>query len=118
MEPIFFSTMANQLYIPLWNKYRPAIIQLMIASEEGPQQYKFSSHEFKALNAKEKKFSFELHAYKGKAVNNIKTSANAQDLLMMLASSRKASELMEDIQFEFSLDKQFHLNIERKIHSV
>lgn len=118
MEPIFFSTMTNQMYTSLWSKYRPAIIKLMLDSENGPQHYKLSGHEFKALNSKEKNHSFELHAYQGKAVNNIKTSAHAQDLLVMLTNSRKASELMTDIHFEFTLDKQFNLNVERILPSL
>jgi hypothetical protein len=114
MEPKFFSTMSNQVYISLWNKYRPVIIQLMVASADGPQKYKFFDHEFKALNPKEKGYSFALHAFQGKATNNIKTSVMAQDLLNMLNMSRKASELMSVTHFEFSMDKQFMLHVNRK----
>ncbi|HTE31206.1 MAG TPA: hypothetical protein VK666_12585 [Chryseolinea sp.] len=114
MEPKFFSTMSNQVYISLWNKYRPVIIQLMVASADGPQKYKFFDHEFKALNPKEKGYSFALHAFQGKATNNIKTSVMAQDLLNMLNMSRKASELMSLNHFEFSMDKQFMLHVNRK----
>lgn len=105
--------MVGQVYSSLWSKYRPAILQLMLASEEGPQQYKLSNHEFKALNSKEKSYSFQLHAHQGKATNSIKTSAAAQDLLSMLTTSRKASELMEDQHFEFLLDKNFVLHVSR-----
>lgn len=105
--------MAEQLYISLWNKYRPAIIQMMLASQEGPKQYKLYAHEFKALNAKEKNYSFEMSAYKGKAINKSKATANALDLLTMLNESKKASELMNEIQFDFVLDKQFILHISR-----
>jgi hypothetical protein len=114
MEPKFFQTMSTAVYISLWSKYRPAIVQLMLASENGPQQYKLFDHEFKALNSKEKTYSFELQAYRGRAVNNIKTSVPAQDLLNMLNTSRKASELIGEGQFDFKLDKQFVLHISRK----
>jgi len=113
MEPKFFSTMSNQVYISLWNKYRPVIIQLMVNSAEGPQRYKFFDHEFKALNPKEKSYSFALAAYQGKATNNIKTSLLAQDLLNMLNMSRKATELMQSNHFEFNMDKQFILHVKR-----
>jgi len=113
MEPKFFSTMSNQVYISLWNKYRPVIIQLMVNSAEGPQKYKFFDHEFKALNPKEKSYSFALAAYQGKATNNIKTSLLAQDLLNMLNMSRKATELMQSNHFEFNMDKQFILHVKR-----
>ncbi len=105
--------MVNQVYISLWNKYRPAIIQLMLASEGGAQQYKLFDHEFKALGPKEKSYSFQLCAHKGKAVNSIPKSANAKDLLDMLNMSRKAMELMGEVTFEFKLDKQFILHISR-----
>jgi hypothetical protein len=111
MEPKVYSTMINKVYSSLWNKYRPAIIQLMLASEENEQQYKLFGHEFKALDSKQKSYSFELHAHRGKAVNNIKTSIVAQDLLEMLNTSKKASELMDEKHFTFSLDKQFVLHI-------
>lgn len=113
MEPKFYSTMTNQTYVSIWNKYRPAILQLMLAAEGGPQQYKLFDHEFKALNAKEKTYSFELQAFQGKAVNNIKASTNAQDLLSVLNMSRKATELMGENTFAFSLDKKFVLRVSR-----
>ena len=104
--------MINLVYIPLWNKYRPAILQLMVASAEGPQQYKLYGHEFKGLNPKEKGgYSFTLQAHKGRAKNNIRNSIVAQDLLSMLDTSKKASELMDTSIYEFTMDKQFMLRI-------
>ncbi len=111
MSPQYFSSMSNQGYASLWNKYRPAILQLMLSAEKGPQEYKFFKHEFKALNPKEKGYTFTLEAHQGKAVNDIKGSAMAKDLLYVLAESPKASELMDTHIFEFSLDKQFLLHI-------
>jgi hypothetical protein len=113
MEPKFFSAMANTIYSSLWNKYRPAIIQLMVASQDGPQKYKLYDHEFKSLNPKEKGYTFALHAFQGKATNNIKTSVPAQDLLAMLNMSKKAVELMTAHRYEFTLDRQFFLHISR-----
>ena len=106
--------MITRIYASLWNKYRPAIIQMMLASEESPQEYKLFDHEFKALNSKVRDYSFQLQAYQGKATNNIKTSLVAQDLLEMLNLSRKASELMEAGRFEFSMDKKFIFRVSRK----
>ncbi|MCB0490927.1 MAG: hypothetical protein KDC93_00785 [Cyclobacteriaceae bacterium] len=113
MSPQYFSSMTNQGYAALWHKYRPAILQLMVAAEEAPQEYKFFKHEFKALNPKEKAYAFTLEAHQGKAVNNIKGSGVAKDLLNVLSESPKASELMNGHIFEFSLDKQFMLHISR-----
>jgi hypothetical protein len=104
----------SRIYINLWNKYRPAILKLMIDSSEGPQQYKFSSHEFRSLNPKEKGLHFTLHVFQGKAVNNIRESLVAQDLLSILQQSKKATELMETSAYEFVMDRQFVLRIVRK----
>jgi hypothetical protein len=110
-----YQTLTTKIYSYLWNKYRPAILKMMVDSTEGPQQYKFSGHEFKNLNPKEKGgYSFTLRAHQGKAVNNIKDSPVAQDLLGILQQSRKASELMGESTYEFMLDKQFVLHVIRK----
>jgi len=106
--------MGNQGYVSLWNKYRPAILQMMVAAEEGPQEYKFFKHEFKAINPKEKSYGFNLEAFQGKAVNNIKTSTLAKDLLLVLSSSPKAAELMDANTYEFSLDKQLVLHVKKQ----
>jgi hypothetical protein len=104
--------MIDLIYIPLWNKYRPAILQLMVASAEGPQEYKLYGHEFKGLNPKEKGgYSFTLQAHKGKATNNIKKSIVAQNLLSVLSNSKKASELLATETYEFTMDKQFNLRV-------
>ncbi len=106
--------MENQTYIPIWTKYRPAILQLMVTSHEGPQEYQFFSHEFKRLNPKEKGgYSFTLQAFQGKAQNNIRNSMVAQNLLHVLDSSKKASALLADDQYEFSMDKQFVLHVSK-----
>jgi hypothetical protein len=111
METKFFSTMTTLMYTSLWNKYRPVILQLMITSAEGPQQYKLFGHEFKNLNPKEKGYAFTLQAYQGRAKNNIKNSVPAQDLLYVLEMSRKATELMSTHQYEFTMDKHFVLHV-------
>jgi len=105
---------SSTTYTYLWSKYRPAILKLMVDSDKGPQQYKFSSHEIKAINAGQKgSNAFALKVYKGKAVNDIRTSAIAKDLLLVLQDSRKAIELAETSTYEFTLDKHFVLHVTR-----
>jgi hypothetical protein len=111
MHSKLFLFTEGQVYTSLWNKYRPAILQLMIASSEKPQQYKLSSHEFKQLNSREKSFSFSMQVFKGKAVTNIKKSVVAKDLLTVLELSKKAAELMDTKTYEIKLDKQFTLHV-------
>ena len=106
--------MENQTYIQIWSKYRPAILQLMVTSEEGPQSYQFFSHEFKRLNPKEKGgYTFTLEAFQGKAQNNIRNSMVAQNLMSVLDSSKKASELLQEDQYLFTMDKQFVLHVSK-----
>lgn len=114
MSAQYFNTMSNQGYAALWNKYRPAILQLMVAANDGPQEYKFFKHEFKAMNPKEKTYAFTLEAHQGKAVNNIKGSPMAKDLLDVLTESPKANELMNGDTFTFTLDKQFMLHVSKQ----
>lgn len=103
---------ASTTYVHLWSKYRPAILKLMVDSGQGPQQYKFSSHEIKAVNAGQKgSNAFTLKVYMGKSVNDIRTSAIAKDLLLVLQESRKAAELAKTSTYEFTLDKHFVLHV-------
>jgi hypothetical protein len=109
-----YMTMANAVYTPVWNKYRPAILKLMLDSQEEPQSYRLFAHEFSALNSRPKGgHQFNLQVSNGRAINNIKESIVAQDLLSILQQSRKASELMETGSYEIRLDKNFILHIQK-----
>lgn len=102
-------------YSSLWNKYRPVILKMMTESEKAPQQYQLFAHEFKAVGQKERSgFSFTLEASNGKALNNIKTSMVAINLLQVLQQSRTASDLMSRDVYELSLDKSFVLRVNRR----
>ena len=98
-------------YVYLWKKYRPAILNLMIASKNEAQEYKFSSHEFRDLNPKKPSHSFTLRVHQSKAVNDVKASLVAQDLLQVLQNSERATELTNTAIYQFELDKQFILHI-------
>lgn len=103
-----------KIYTSLWNKYRPVILHLMSAAANGPQQYKLFAYEFKAAGGKEKGgYAFQLEAANGKALNNIKNSAVAKDLLYVLQQSKTATQLMSKAIYELSMDKQFvfHVNM-------
>jgi hypothetical protein len=106
--------MELKMYAPVWNKYRPAILKMMLDAAAEPQQYKLSAHEFKALNSRQKGgYNFTLEVANGKATNNIRQCLLAQDLLEVLQLSRKGSELIGEASYQFSLDKQFILHISR-----
>lgn len=110
MQALFFDTQ-NHVYTTLWSKYRPSILKMMMAAEETPQEYKFYSHEFKALKPTEKTFSFALQVNGGKVANPTKVPPIAKELLMVLQYSRKATELMEGQTYEFKLDRNFLLHV-------
>jgi hypothetical protein len=102
----------DQSYGYFWGKYRPVLLKLMVTSAEGPQQYKFSSHEVRAANQRDKsRITFELKIHKRKAVNDIRSSLIAKDLLRVLQQSGKASELSDSSIYEFKLDKHFVLHV-------
>ncbi|HMG92052.1 MAG TPA: hypothetical protein VK589_18475 [Chryseolinea sp.] len=104
----------DESYGFFWGKYRPVLLKLMISSADGPQQYKFSSHEVRAANPKGKgRVTFELQYHKSKAVNDIRTSMIAKDLLRVLQQSGKASELSASSNYEFKFDKHFVLHVIR-----
>jgi len=86
----------------------------MSGAANEPQQYKLFAHEFKAMGEKVKKgYSFSLQAHNGKALNNIKGSAVAQDLLQVLQQSKTAVQLMAEATYELNMDKHFVLQVNR-----
>lgn len=105
-------------YAYFWAKYRPALLKLMIDSAEGPQQYKFSSHEVRSANTTQKVQTFMLKIHKGKAVNNVRESLIAKDLLWILQQPGKAMELSETFTYQFRLDGQFMLYVVRETDAV
>jgi len=107
-----------KIYTPVWSKYRPAILKMMMDSLNAPQEYKLSAHEFRAMNAKQKGgYNFVLQVSKGKAINNIRDSVIAQELLEILQLSKKASELLDEAPYQISLDKQFVLHVTKMTES-
>lgn len=103
-----------KMYSPIWNKYRPAILKMLIDAAAEPQQYQLSAHEFKAMNSKQKGgYHFVLQVAEGKALNKIKDSIVAQDLLETLRLSKKGSELIHEGSYEITMDKTFVLHVNK-----
>jgi len=59
-------------------------------------------------------YTFTLEASKGKALNSIKTSAAARDLLQVLQQSKRAMQLMNEATYVLNLDKHFVFHVTRK----
>jgi hypothetical protein len=110
----YYSTELHK-YSFIWNKYRPAILKLMVDSADEPQEYQFSKHEFHNVNAKEKGgYAFSMHVYKGKAISDIRNSTLAKDLLVILQQSKRALEMIDEYPYEMSLDKNFMFRIKQE----
>ena len=107
--------MLTQTYTGLWSKYRPAILKMMINAEEQPQVYHLSEHEFHAFNnSKRGAYTFKLQIQNGKAVSGLKDSIVAQSLWEILQQSPKATELVSNSDFHFSMNREFILQVEKK----
>jgi hypothetical protein len=106
--------MLMRTYTPVWSKYRPAILKMMVDSESEPQSYRLSNHEFQALSTTKKStFAFSLRVSAGKATEGLKDSPVAQDLWEILQVSKKASELIATSTFQFSMDRQFVFHVQK-----
>ena len=100
-------------FFPIWKKYRPVVLKLMIDSLEGGiQEYNLSKHEFSEVNTKKSTtYSFKMDAHEGRATYSKKPITIATDFLAMLKSSGRAVELMSTATFSFELDSQFHFKV-------
>ena len=102
------------MYRHIWNKYRPAILRMMMDSVGSPQSYSLSAHEFTGANSRPKGgYQFTLQVGNGRALNSIKDAPAAQDLLFVLQQSPKANALMAEGSYEISLDSKFVLHIQK-----
>jgi hypothetical protein len=106
--------MLTKAFIPVWNKYRPVILKMMIDSSKEGQSYQLSQHEFKQMNPKQKGgFTFKLQVANGKAKAGLKDNTLAQDLWDILQYSPKATELIAQSEFEIAMDRNFVLHVQK-----
>jgi hypothetical protein len=99
-------------YIRVWEKYRPVLLSLMVASEKEPQTYLLSNHEFIDINPKKLSgYAFIMRFHMGKSMTDIKKSLLAPDLLYILKRSARAMELSESAIYELQMDKLFNITI-------
>ena len=99
-------------YIRVWDKYRPVLLSLMVASKKEPQTYLLSNHEFIDINPKKLSgYAFIMRFHMGKSMTDIKKSLLAPDLLYILKRSARAMELSESAIYELQMDKSFNITI-------
>ena len=101
------------IYILLWQKYRPVIISKMKAAMVTSQEYKLTKHEFEAIGDRTNSgYGFNLEIKNGIVQNNIEGTAVARDLYEVLKSSETAKTLMVNNHFKINLTKDFTLVIQ------
>ncbi|WP_141719770.1 hypothetical protein [Roseivirga misakiensis] len=107
-----YDTLQTSAFYPLWKKYRPVMLKLMVDADNEAQQYQMSKHEFTDLAPKKNiVYSFKLEMFQGAPLVAPKTSLVAQDFIAVIKQSAKANELMQTATYAFELDKQFNLNV-------
>lgn len=103
----------SNIYIQLWQKYRPIIIGKMKLAIVEPQFYQLSNYEFEAIGDRTSSgYSFNLEISNGILANNIDGTAVARDLFDVLKSSATAKELMKVHYFKINLTTDFKLIIQ------
>jgi hypothetical protein len=103
----------SNIYIHLWQKYRPVIINMMKLATEKPQIYQLSKHEFEAIGDRTSSgYSFNLEIINGILANNIDGTAVARDLFEVLKSSKTANSIMQENYIKINLTSDFKLKIQ------
>ena len=87
----------------------------MIDAEKQAQGYHFSDHGLKAAHPTQTGgYGFVLRLFGDKAVNDIRTSIIAKDLLSVLQGSETAMGLTESWLYEFEMDRNHVLHVKRE----
>lgn len=103
----------SNIYVPLWQKYRPILVSKMREALVSAQEYPLSKHEFETIGDRTQSgYSFNLEIKNGIVLNNIEGTAVARDLFEVLKNSKSASELLKQHNFKINLNKEFILTIQ------
>jgi hypothetical protein len=96
-----------------WKKYLPVVTILMKRSSTGEQTLNMNHTDFeRAAGGRKIKFTFtDLLVDNGRINYNSKHSALAKDLLLSLQENEQTRKLLQNQQFEFSMNKEFQLII-------
>lgn len=105
------NSLGTPKYLYVWKKYKPVLVKLMVDAVEEPQHFQLSGHEFKDIDARS--CSFSLEVLDGKALNVVKVSLIAKELLYILKQSGRAVELMTNAQYTYKMGADFILHVTR-----
>jgi len=102
----------SNIYIPIWQKYKPVILTNMKLALEETQDYQLAKSEFEAIGERiSSGYSFNLEIRNGIINNNISGSAVARDLFEVLKNSKTAIKIMQDNFIKINLTNDFILKI-------
>jgi hypothetical protein len=103
----------SNIYITIWQKYRPVLLNKMKLALTDPQEYQMSKHEFESIGGRVSAgYAFNLEVNKGVLANKIGGTAIARDLLQVLRTSATAKELMMHHYFKINLTKDCKLKVQ------
>lgn len=106
--------MGKEFYVSLWKKYLPIIKLLLKKVDNGPQELKLSKYEFVAAGGRaDENWRFNLELTNGKLSNNIKGSAVARNLEMVLTDSVDTRPLLLGKKVKINMDNDFVLKIQK-----
>ncbi len=105
----------SNIYIPLWEKYKPAIVGKMKLAISESQEFQLSKHEFEAIGDRSScGYSFNLEIKNGVLANDISGTAVARDLLEVLKNSKTSKDLIQNNHVKINFSKDFILKIRIK----
>lgn len=112
-KPILYIMNKSSIYLPLWQKYRPAILSKMKLALVEPQEYPLYKHEFESIGGKRTSgYGFNMEVNKGMMVNNIAAIAVARDLLAVLKASESGKAMIQQNYFKINLGSDYKLKIQ------
>jgi len=105
----------SNIYVKLWQKYKPAIVSKMKLAVNEKQSYQLTKHEFTVIgDSISAGYRFHLEFKNGRVCNNIEGSSPARCLVIVINESDAAKEIMKDKHYIIKLDTKFVLHISVK----
>lgn len=101
------------MFSQTWKKYLPVIVILLKRSANAEQTLNVNHTDFeRAAGGRKIKFSFaSLRLNNGRIDNTVKHSPFARDFAAVLQEDEQARKLLQQQQFEFSMNSNFQLLI-------
>ena len=108
------------MFTQTWKKYLPAIAILIKRSVAGDQALSMNHTDFeRAASGRKIKFSFsQLQLNKGKLNTSIQQAPLAKELAIVLQEDAAAFKLINNLELEFSMGRDFVLHIKNNSTTI